>query len=211
MAKLVLYSDQIIEENKKVDEELLKLFDKSNPSIAYIPSCSDPSRKYFNQKVEYYKSMGIEDLQYFDLDKEYDEEKINNVFKYDAIHLSGGNTFYFLYLLRKRDFIELLRDYVKKGGILIGISAGSILMTNTITIAGLGEDADENIVGLEDKKALGIVDFEFSPHWNGDSEKLELIRGYAKETNIKIYVCKDGAGIVINSDNVQLIGEIEEI
>lgn len=76
MAKLILYSDQLIEENRKVDNELLNLFNKKNPSIAYIPSCSDLSRKYFNPKVEYYKSLGIENIQYFDLDLEYDELKI---------------------------------------------------------------------------------------------------------------------------------------
>lgn len=81
MAKLILYSDQIIEENKKVDNELLNLLGKSNPSIGYIPSCSDLKRKYFNPKIEYYKTLGIHDIQYFDLDKEYDETKIMDIFK----------------------------------------------------------------------------------------------------------------------------------
>lgn len=43
----------------------------------------------------------------------------------------------------------------------------SILTTPTIEIAGYGEDADENEVGLNDMKALGLVDFEFAPHWDG--------------------------------------------
>lgn len=163
MAKLVLYSDQMIEANSKVDEELLKLLNKSNPSIAYIPSCSDLTRKYYNQKVDYYKTLGIEDLQYFDLDQEYDETKVKDILKSDAIHLSGGNTFYFLHLLRKRNFIELLRNYVKNGGILIGISAGSILMTNTIFLAGCGEGADINMVGIENKRALGLVILNLHP------------------------------------------------
>jgi dipeptidase E len=64
MAKLVLYSDQVSEKNRKVDNELLKLFNKTSSSIAYIPSCSDLTRKYFNQKIDYYKALGIEDLQY---------------------------------------------------------------------------------------------------------------------------------------------------
>jgi len=59
MAKLILYSDQIIKENRKVDCELLNAFNKNSPSIAYIPSCSDLSRKYFKPKVEYYNANTV--------------------------------------------------------------------------------------------------------------------------------------------------------
>jgi dipeptidase E len=211
MAKLVLYSDQLIEKNRKVDNELLKLFNKTSPSIAYIPSCSDLTRKYFNQKIEYYKALGIEDLQYFDLDEEYDASTVNEIFNYDAIHLSGGNTFYFLHLLRKRGLIGLLQAYVKEGGILIGISAGSIIMTNDISVAGLGEESDENIIGMEDKTGLGLVDFEFAPHWNGSMEYLELISKYAKDKNKVVYACKDGDGIIIDGNDIKLIGDVKRI
>lgn len=211
MAKLILYSDQLIEENRKVDNELLNLFNKKNPSIAYIPSCSDLSRKYFNPKVEYYKSLGIENIQYFDLDLEYDELKIFDIFKFDAIHLSGGNTFYFLHLLRKRGLIENLQSYVSKGGVLIGVSAGSILMTKTIEIAGYGKDGDENIIGIQNKNALSLVDFEFMPHWDGTEKSLNSVRSYARLNNTVVYVCKDGDGIVVDNDNVRLIGNVVKI
>jgi len=211
MAKLVLYSDQVIEENRKIDNELIKLFNNKNPSIAYIPSCSDISRKYFKHKVEYYNTLGIENIQYFDLDLEYDESKTIDIFKFDAIHLSGGNTFYFLHLLRKRGLIELLQSYVNNGGILIGISAGSILMTKTIEIAGYGEGGDENLIGIEDKSALGFVDFEFMPHWNGTEESLNPIKTYAKLKNTVVYVCKDGDGIIIFDDIIKVMGDVIKI
>jgi len=211
MAKLVLYSDQFIEENKKVDKELLNLFNKSNPSIAYIPSESSLTRKYFDEKVEYYKALGIENLQYFDIDKEYEASRIVDMFKCDAIQLSGGNTFYFLYLLRKRGLIRSLKSFVKNGGILIGISAGSILMTRNINTAGLGEDADENIIGIKNKAALNIVDFEFMPHWKGSTKKFNLLKKYAEAKKTTVYACKDGDGIIIDGENIKLIGDILKI
>ncbi len=208
MVKLILFSDQIIEKNNKLNNELLNLLGKSNPSIGYIPSCSDLTRKYYNQKVEYYKTLGITNIQYFDLDKEYDETKIMNIFKCDAIHLSGGNTFYFLNLLKKRRLLELLKSYVNNGGILIGISAGSIIMTKTIDIAGYGDDSDENIIGLENTDSLGFVDFQFYPHWDGSEKTLDSLNIYAKEKNCTVYACKDGDGIVVNGDEIKLIGDI---
>ncbi|MBX4260405.1 Type 1 glutamine amidotransferase-like domain-containing protein (plasmid) [Clostridium estertheticum] len=211
MAKLILYSDQLIDGNRKVDNELLNLLNKKNPSIAYIPSCSDLSRKYFKPKVKYYNALGIKKTQYFDLDLEYDESKVHDILKFDAIHLSGGNTFYFLHLLKKRGFIELLQSYVNNGGILIGVSAGSILTTKTIEIAGYGDDSDENFIEIEDKSALGLVDFEFMPHWDGTIKSLNLVRSYVEHKNKVVYVCKDGDGIIVDENNVKIIGNVIKI
>ena len=74
MKKLVLHSDQV-NGKTQVDEVSMRLFSSSNPKIAYIPSKSDLTRKYFNQKVEWYRQFGITDLLYFDVDQEYDEGK----------------------------------------------------------------------------------------------------------------------------------------
>ncbi|MPQ31378.1 peptidase S51 [Clostridium estertheticum] len=210
MRKIVLYSDQIIKENRKIDYELLRLLNKKNPSIGYIPSCSDLTRKYFNPKVQYYNELGISNIQYFDLDKEYDERKINDIFQSDAIHLSGGNTFYFLYLLKKRNLVKLLQLYVEQGGILIGISAGSIILSKTIDMAQFG---DEDIVGIEDRSSLGIVDFQFMPHWSDDEsiKYLKVLKDYSKVKKTTIYACNDGDGIVINGDDIKFIGNVIKI
>ncbi|MGH4119162.1 Type 1 glutamine amidotransferase-like domain-containing protein [Clostridium sp.] len=210
MRKIVLYSDQIIKENRKVDYELLRLLNKKNPSIGYIPSCSDLTRKYFNPKVKYYNELGISNIQYFDLDKEYDEIKINDIFKSDAIHLSGGNTFYFLYLLKKRNLVKSLQLYVEQGGILIGISAGGIILSKTIDMAQFG---DEDIVGIADRSSLGIVDFQFMPHWSDDEgiKYLDLLKDYSKIKKTTIYACNDGDGIVIDDDDIKFIGNVIKI
>ena len=102
---MVLHSDQI-QGHKEVDLAFIELLGKKSPRLAYIPSQSDFERKYFNQKVEWYKQFGIIDLLYFDVDKEYDEKKNNELFTCDAIFLSGGNTYYFLNSLKKREFLQ---------------------------------------------------------------------------------------------------------
>ncbi|SDY83108.1 dipeptidase E [Bacillus sp. 166amftsu] len=209
MRKIVLYSDQV-QEDRKLDYELLRLLNKENPSIAYLRSSSDVTGKYFNYVVKYYRELGISNVEYFDLDKEYDERKINDIFNYDAIHLSGGNTFRFLNSLRKRNLMQPLKYYVENGGVLIGVSAGSIITTKSIDTA---QFVDEDIIGLEDRSSLGFVDFDFLPHWSEEqSEKyLDLVRDYSKLKNRTIYACKDGGGIVIDGENIKLIGNIIKI
>jgi dipeptidase E len=208
MTKLVLLSDLVFESNHKLNQRILSLFDSEQPPIGYIPSCSDPERRYVELTRRYYNRLGIDTMHYYDLDMEYEESTFGSIFKCDAIHLSGGNTFYFLSILQKRNVLDLLRSYVKSGGILIGVSAGSILTTPTIEIAGYGEDADENEVGLNDMKALGLVGFEFAPHWDGSEDTMDSLREYTRVNSTAVYACQDGGGVVINGESVELYGNV---
>lgn len=210
MKKLVFYSDQVIPKNKKVDLALLRLIGRDKPRIGYIPSQSDPQRKYFQEKVEYYRQYRIEDLLYFDLDQEYDESKTGKLLACDAIHLSGGNTYYFLNSIKKRKFAPILKEFVRKGGVLVGVSAGGYMMTSSIKITSLFSE-NENSVGLKNFTALGLVDFEFCPHFNQKEKYLEKIKEYSKSSGKMIHACRDGDGIVVYEDKVKLIGKVVNI
>ena len=128
MKKLVLYSDQEIPENARIDRRMLALIDKPHPLVGYIPSSADPDRKWFKIKQAYYAAIGVTLTNYFELDDHFEPDALASLIQCDAIHLSGGNTYHFLYWLRRRGMLEVLRNYVKNGGVLIGNSAGSILM-----------------------------------------------------------------------------------
>ncbi|MEK4661764.1 Type 1 glutamine amidotransferase-like domain-containing protein [Priestia sp. FSL H7-0729] len=208
MTTLVLLSDLVFESNDKLNQKIRSIFHSEQPSIGYIPSCSDPERRYFEHTRRYYNQIGIDNIHYYDLDLEYEESTFGSIFECDAIHLSGGNTFYFLSLLQKRNVLGLLHSYVKSGGMLIGVSAGSILTTPTIEIAGYGEDADENNVDLKDMKALGLVDFEFAPHWDGSEDTLNSLKEYTRVNRTTVYACQDGGGLVVDGESVELYGNV---
>jgi len=212
MKKLVLHSDQVSGKTQ-IDEASLKLFASKNPKIAYIPSQSDLEKKCFNDKIEWYKQFGITDLLYFDIDQEYNEEKISELLACDGIFLSGGNTYYFLNSLKNRNFIPVLNSFVKKGGVLIGVSAGSIIMSQTIAVTTIDDDigGDQNTVGLNDFSALGLNDFEFFPHYDKSDEILKRLTKYSKTSKSVIYACKDGDGIIVDGDNMQFLGEVLKI
>jgi dipeptidase E len=106
--------------------------------------------------------------------------------------------------------LKSLKSYVENGGVLIGVSAGSIIATQSIDTA---QFIDEDIIGLEDRNSLSFVDFDFMPHWNEEqSEKyLGLLKDYSKLKNRAIYACKDGDGIVIDGEDIKFIGNIVKI
>ncbi|MFA6397926.1 MAG: Type 1 glutamine amidotransferase-like domain-containing protein [Candidatus Paceibacterota bacterium] len=214
MKKLFLHSG-FNQGKTQIDDEFFKLFSNKKPKIGFIPSQSDIERKFFKEiYLNWYKQFGIDDLFYFDIDKEYDETKLDELLSCDAIFLSGGNSYYFLNSLQKHNFLPILKKFVEDGGILIGASAGSILMSKTISIVTIDENigGDQNDIGLKDFSALDLNDFEFFPHFDkNDQEIIKRMKEYSLNNNSIIYACNDGGGIIVDDDKIKYIGEVFKI
>lgn len=206
MLRLALYSDQIIAANQPIDHALIELLGKPQARIGYIPSSSDPARHYFLPKQRYYQQYGLDLCVYAELDDAFDPQLVDAVFACDAIHLSGGNTFYFLYWLQRRGLLERMRHYAQHSGVLIGTSAGAILMTPCIDIALLC--GDQLYPLLMDQAGLGLVDFAFVPHLDDTAKEEQAIQGYASTHKCLVYGCRDGEGIIVRDTHLQLFGNI---
>jgi peptidase E len=94
---LVFLSDQLTRDNDETDYEIMSLLEeRNNHTIFYIPSQADKERFFYSRAVSYHSRIGIRVLDYFDLEKEYDAKRIDELFQAGAVHLSGGSTFHFL-------------------------------------------------------------------------------------------------------------------
>ena len=202
--KLALYSDQDFPANEEMDARLLRLIGRPQPKIGYIPATSDPERIYFRRKADYYAGIGANLVVYVDPSQDTSEAEWSTLLSCDAIHLSGGNTFSFLSWLQRRSVLPLLTRYVSEGGVLIGVSAGAILMTPSVDSALLcGDVRDEQLM---DDAGLGLVDFHFWPHFN--SESVTGDQSKLSSTIPALYACPDGSGIVIDGKEVELFGQV---
>jgi len=187
-------------------ERVLRLLGKRRPKIGYISEAANSDRHPFMVKRDYYAGIGAELSVYFDEDSLLQEQAA--LFTCDGIHLSGGNTFSFLYWLRCRGMIPALRQYVGDGGVLIGVSAGSILMTPRVTSAALCGDIPDP--RLADDAALGLVDFHFWPHFDPNLAVDPQAHAIAASLG-KLYACQGGAGIVVDGSEVHLFGPVAQI
>lgn len=203
---IIFYSDQMIPENGRLDKRWLEIANKDRPKLAYIPSASDGSRKYYREKCEYYKKYGIIDPLYFDLNKEYDPSLTEELLACDAIHLSGGDPFQFLGSIRKQKFGPVLKEYQNKGGILLGISAGAIVLTPSINISHVFYKSR-----TDKHQAVGLVNFHFLPHWNLREDRLEAVKRFSIENKATVYACNDGDGMVIRDGKIELVGDVVKI
>ena len=203
--KLVLYSDQISPLTDAVDARLLELLPAPPVTIGYIPSAPDRKRLWFRQRIEYYARLGIS-LHYFGLEEEFEATELAQLFSLPAIHLSGGNTFRFLHWLRTRGLLSELQRYVADGGVLIGLSAGAIMMTRDVGCSAICGDAP--YPSLTDNTGLGLVDFTVLPHFDGSATQYAALEQLAASFGSHAYGVPDGAGIVVEGSRVELIGAI---
>lgn len=206
MVNLVMYSDQFIPENDKVDARLLDLFTERGQQIGYVPSGPEPDRRFYRERQEYYARLGLDLSVFFDTSSPFDEASLTTLLDCDAIHLSGGNTRAFLHLLKANGLLGVLAQWTRNGGLLIGTSAGAILMTPTVALDAMFSGEDPKAV--HDSGALDLVPFEFFPHLNKSADYMPQLLAYSAETSKRIAACKDGDGVVVNGDAVESVGDI---
>ncbi len=203
--RLALYSDQEVPANAAIDERLLTLIGVSRPRIGYVSSAPDPERLDFERKRAYYAHLGADLCVFLDASDNDLEGTLPPLFACDALHLSGGNTFSFLRWLRSRAVLPLLRRYATHGHVLIGASAGAILMTPSVGTASLCGDARDP--ALADDTGLDLVGFHFWPHYSEDAETQPSVASClsAFET---LCACPDGSGLIVDGTSIEPIGPV---
>jgi len=207
--KLLFFGGGHFESNIELNLELIKLTEKVYPSITYIPDCSYYGKKDFKDFVAHYEHYDFSNFFYFEVDEPFTSNRLETALSSDIIYLSGGNTFYFLNALRKSGMVQKLKDFVAKGGLLCGLSAGGILMTPNINTAGVPSfDRDPNEVGLVDYQALNLVHFEFFPHFEHTKRYRDALSIYSESIDYPLYGVPDGGGIIVDDHKLIFIGDV---
>lgn len=182
---------------------------KKARSLTYVPFSHENGLHFYNRIKKRYQRFGFKKFRYFACDSDFMMKEMNEALKSDVIYLAGGNTFYFLKHLRESGFLKKLQRFVKNGGVLAGLSAGAIIMTPHIHLAGYPpHEGDENEVRLKNLKGMNLVGFEFLPHYSQSAKTKQSIIKYSRRTKWPILACSDGSGIIVTGQNYQFIGEV---
>ncbi|TSC54671.1 MAG: peptidase S51, dipeptidase E [Parcubacteria group bacterium LiPW_30] len=193
--------------NSDLRDSLKEEISKRGNIVAYISSePQEEDKPYYLSTIKDYKEINNDiQVDYFDLSESFSDEDIDGLLKYGVIYLSGGNTYVFMSDAKKRNLYSILEKHLKNDGLVIGASAGSIMMTLSIDLAFI---EDENTPNLKDTKGFGFVDFEFHPHFS--ESDYSFLSEYVERKKTKIYICKDGDGMFYSDGNIKLFGEVSE-
>ena len=132
-------------------------------------------------------------------DFEFDSPEI--LFHYDLVEIIGGNPFYLLNQVRLRDAKNIFSE-IAKNKILIGISAGSIVLQKSIDLIAQYSPEMNNDIQLKDLTGLALTNIEILPHYQRYLSRFDRFEERAKEyeqsNNCSVIRLNDGEGIFIS-------------
>jgi dipeptidase E len=195
MKRIILTSTGTTSETAK--NAVLNLIPKlpnKNAVIITTASKNKENNKWNIITKDQFIEMGYEKIDFLDL-----ETNPNiNLSEYGTIYVAGGNTFKLMKFVGESNFKEEVEKCLEKGGVYIGSSAGAIIATPTIQIAG-EITPDENAVNLQDLTGMNLVKFEILPHYEQENNK--ELEDYQKKTEREIKLISNEEIIVIYENN----------
>ena len=167
---------------RKIDEEIVALTGKTNPSLLFVPTASEDSksacflmRKYFGGK------LGCQTDNLLLLKEKYSQEELERkIFGADIIYVGGGNTLKMMTVWRKLGVDALLKTAFEKGIVLAGVSAGAICWF-ACGNSDSGNDADDK--KLIKINGLNLIQALFCPHYDSEVHRQEDLKRMMKSVS----------------------------
>lgn len=192
--------------NQVLADELARLVSIpiEDVKVGFIPTAANieqGDKGWFLRQISNLNKFGFNWVDIIDFaDPEIDwEERLKKV---DVVFIGGGNVFYLLDQARKKGFDKWLKFNVDSK-VIVRASAGSILLTPTTKIADYAP-GDDNLSGIQDFTAIGLVDFEISPHFNSQG-MVEKCAKYTKNSQRSLYALDDESGISVNGNVLKVV------
>jgi dipeptidase E len=186
--------------------------------MTYVPYTAEGARPFYRRFERRYRAFGAHEFVCLPADAPElrgapgDRKRLlRSLHDSDVVYLAGGNTFEFLHHLRESGLLAELTRFHARGGVLAGLSAGALLLTRDIALAGYPPfDRDPNEVGLakQSQAALGLVDFDFFPHFRRSARYRDALARWSKRMQRPVYACPDGSGVVVEGDCFTAHGEV---
>lgn len=177
-----------------------------NLKLAFITTAADPypadARPWLDADRAKLVGMGFLITDY-DLKNKNVESLQSELFEYQVIFVSGGNTYYLLNEVKKSGFDIVIKELIDKGVVYIGSSAGSCIMCPTIEHVELVEHK-EVVPELADYCGIGLVKELLMPH----AGREKYASRHAKMREIwgdKITFLTDDQAVIVNDGETKIV------
>ena len=189
--------------------ELVKKFlDKNTESkkILFIPTAANVEeyKKYMHLTQKAFEDFGYE-VENFDVSvfsEEIAKEKLSEA---KIVFISGGNTFYLLQELKRKNLTSYLKERIENGLLYIGESAGSVIAAPDIEYASVIDDKTV-ATELDGYAGLNLVDFYIVPHFEEEpfvESSRNTVELYKDKLDLKLINNKEA--ILVENNNFTII------
>lgn len=204
---LLLTSAGIVPE---IRDYFLPILPKKKPEdnkVAFITTAAYGESKnptWMEKDRQSLYDCGIKHIEDLDLKDKTLKELEQILSDKNIIFVNGGNTFYLLKWVRESGFDRVLPHFLRRGGLYVGVSAGSYIACPTIEQA-TWKHQDRNRVGITDFTALGLVPFLITAHF--EEKYLAVVDSVAKRTKYPIVALSDKQAVLVQGKRVKVIGD----
>lgn len=190
--------------------EELKKYIKSTTKKAAIITTASVAFKEKDSSIQKIKSdlhsVGLESIDCFDIEFE-DPQSLT---EFDLIYILGGDPYYLLHYARKTSCSTVFEQFIKEDKIIIGSSAGSIVLGTDIGIVNEFTPQDDNDkIKVTDFTGLKLTHINLCPHISRNinvyDNFLNRVDRFEESNKIKITKIDDGEAIFITSNRIYKI------
>jgi dipeptidase E len=199
-------------------DKLKELINKDGARVAVCVNALDGADLEVRNSIVLARELAdITELGYLaeelDLRNYFNNDDLDDALKqYDAVWLSGGNTFILAKAFKQSGFDKLFHTRFKSGDLVYaGYSAAFCVLSDDLHGVELVDDKDAEAEGYEPGeiwKGLGIIDFYPIVHFRSnhhESDDVEKEYNYVVENNIPHKTFKDGDVYLVNGDDTKVL------
>ena len=181
--------------------------DFAGKKAIFIPTAGDP---YDNKDFVEADRIALEkyglDIVEMDIKNKNVEEIREIIDGADIVLVAGGDTFYLMEKLKESGADKIIKEFVARGGIYIGSSAGSIICCPTIEGA---EDFDDPNLApkLDNFNGLGIFRNVIIPHAQKEKyfERIRRATERLESKGFKVYPLTDDDVLFFDGDSYRIL------
>lgn len=184
----------------------------SETSLVFIPTASnvsDEDKGWLVDDMNNARKLGFKSFDIVDISAIEKNMWKPRLEKADVIMVGGGNTYHLIYWMNKSGFTDEIGEWLKTK-VYVGISAGSIVMSEDLSLTTANKLYYEDSDKVDIEKGLGFVNFHTRPHLNSEwfpMVREDILKEQAKELDKPVYAIDDNSAIKVIDDSIEVVSE----
>ena len=189
-----------------LSHEVVQSAKKEHPVFLFIGLASNYSDAYYDKMKKIYQNLGCKCV-YLKKKNILNNPQIvlDKINQADIIYIGGGDSIKLIEEIKKYHLNDLLYDAYLRGVLLVGVSAGAILLSKE------GFSDSYILRGEKDSydfvKGLSFVNVTICPHYEKDSSRSLQLKEKLKENNFIVYCLEKNTAVWFHDEKMKVIKE----